>query len=87
MKLTIDITEAQVNALARCLNAGPVQYGCKVDDLFERDQVLTIIVGRAALVHGIKSPEVCQVFADAYNRYAKPRRLPKSRRSGPGGRA
>jgi hypothetical protein len=87
MKLTIDITPDQVDALAVLINASVDGAEPRAIHFHHSVQLMTTIVGRAALIHGIKTPAVCEVFARAYDQYAKPRRLPKSHRPGPGARA
>jgi hypothetical protein len=95
MKITLELTPDQVNAIARVIDVTTWPNNQRLnDDLLIKDDVLRRIVGQAGIVHGMRSPEVQNCIAKDYNAYCaskhgpvRPRRLPQSHHIGGPGRS
>lgn len=87
MKLTLEISETDLKALARVHYSESQGLGHDPRDVDRRDAIQARILFHAA-EGGFTHKEIgAAILADRKNFWNKIRRIPKSHRSGPGGRA
>ena len=76
MKLTIELKLAEIRSCARVLNADAKGIGYNTCDGDRRDELLTLIVSKAALLFRLAYPEIEETVARDYAAYHRRKSRP-----------
>ena len=86
MRLSIEIDQPTIEAIARVLEADATEDGFTEADGDMRDEVLTRLVAQAWCLHNISTPPIPQVVERDYQNFGRARRskkMPRSRHTAP----